>query len=117
MKYCNNTFSHHVLANQREGVEDYCANSSYKVVQTSFRRKFQCRHALSKNIIFDWIQKFKEYGTAQTLSSKGLRNTYSDRMVSARTQRNIDAVRDSNAVEAIWSIFRKKHYFYAKRLQ
>ena len=46
-------------------VEAYLANISYKVVQASFRRKFQCRHAPSKNRIFDWIQKFREYRTVQ----------------------------------------------------
>ena len=76
-------------------VEAYFAKNSYKVVQASFRRKFQCCHAPSKSRIFDWIQKFREYGTVQNLNSKGLRDTYSGRTVSARTQRNIDAVRDS----------------------
>ena len=70
-------------------MEAYFASDSYKVVQ-SFRRKFQCRHAPSKNKIFDWIQKFREYGTMQNLNSKGVRDIYSGRP--ARTQRNIDTV-------------------------
>ena len=69
-------------------MEAYFAKNSYKVVQASFRRKFQCRHAPLKSRIFDWIQKFREYGTVQNLNSKGLRDTYSGRTVSARTQRN-----------------------------
>ena len=38
----------------------------------------------------DWIQKCREYGTVQNVNSNGLRETYSGRSVSARTQRNID---------------------------
>jgi len=69
-------------------VEAYFANHSYKVVQASFRRKFQCCHAPLKSRMFDWIQKFRENGTVQNLNSKGLRDTYSGRTVSARTQKN-----------------------------
>ena len=76
-------------------VEAYFANKSYTVVKANFRRKFQCRHASPKSRIFDWVQKFREYGTVQNLNSKGLRDIYSGRRVSARTERNIDAVRDS----------------------
>jgi len=50
--------------------EAYFANNSYKVVQASFQRKFQCRHAPPKSRIFDWIQKFREYGTVQNLIHK-----------------------------------------------
>ena len=56
---------------------------SYKVVQASFRRKFQCRHAPSKSRISDWIEKFREYRTVQNLNSKVLGDTYSGRTVSA----------------------------------
>ena len=76
-------------------VEAYFTNKSYVIVQADFRRKFWCHHAPSKSRIFDWVQKFREYGTVQNLNSKGLRDTYSGRRVSARTERNIDAVRDS----------------------
>jgi len=76
-------------------VEAYFANNSYKIVQASFWRKFQCRHAPTKSRIFGWIQKFKEYGTVQNLNSKGLRDAYSGRTVTARPQRNIYAVQDS----------------------
>jgi len=41
------------------------------------------------------MQKFKEYGTVQNLNLKGLRDTYSVQTVSAKMQRNIDAVWDS----------------------
>jgi len=58
-----------------------------------------------------------EYGTVQNLNSKCLRDTYSGWMVSARMQRNIDDVCDSNAVEAIWSILWREHDFYVKGLQ
>jgi len=70
MKYCNNSFSYHVLVNQTKAfcVEAYFAKISYKVVQASFQRKFQCCHAPSKSRIFDWIQKFREYGTVQNLN-------------------------------------------------
>jgi len=57
-------------------------------MQASFQRKFQCRHAPSKNRYFDWIQKFREYGTIQNLNSKGMRDTYSSRTLSAMMQRN-----------------------------
>ena len=76
-------------------VEAYFACNSYKVVQQSFQRKFQCRHAPSKSRIFGWMQKFREYETVQNLNSKSVRDTYSGRPASARTQRNIDAVQDS----------------------
>jgi len=66
-----------------------------EAVQTSFRRKFQCRQAPSNSRIFDWIQKLQEHGTVHNLNSKCLRDTYSGRTVSARTQSKIDTVRDS----------------------
>ena len=44
---------------------------------------------------FDWTQKFREHGTVQNFYSKGLGDTYPGRRVSTRTERNIDAVRDS----------------------
>ena len=75
-------------------MEAYFANNSCKVVQASFLRKFQC-HAPPKSRIFDWIQKFEEYGAEQNLNSKDLRDTYSSQTVIAWKQRNIDAVRDS----------------------
>jgi len=50
-------------------VEAYFANNPYKVVQASFRRKFQWRHAPWKSRIFDWMQKFREYGTVRNLIS------------------------------------------------
>ena len=58
-------------------MEAYFPNNSYKVVQISFWRKFKCCHAPSKSRIFDWIQKFREYGTVQNFNSKRLRDTYS----------------------------------------
>ena len=76
-------------------LEAYFANKSYTVVQANFRRHFRCHQAPSKSSIFDWVQKFREHGTVQNLNSKGLRDTYSGRRVSARTERNIDAVQDS----------------------
>ena len=76
-------------------LEAYFDNKSYTVVQANFRRHFRCHQAPSKSGIFDWVQKFREHGTVQNLNSKGLRNTYSGRRVSARTERNIDAVQDS----------------------
>ena len=97
-------------------MEAYFAINSYKVVQASFRRKFQCCHAPSKIRIFDWIQKFRECRTVKNLNSKVLSDTYSGQTVSANTQRNIDAdnLHDvckfvSNDVEAIWSTFWKEH--------
>jgi len=76
-------------------LEAYFANSSYKVGQAKFRRKFQCRYAPSNSRIFDWIHRFREYGTVENLNSKSLRDIYSSRTLSARTQRNISAARDS----------------------
>ena len=46
-------------------MEAYFVNNSCKVIQASFRRKLQCRHAPSKSRIFDHIQKFREYGTVK----------------------------------------------------
>jgi len=64
-------------------VEAYFAGNSYRVVQAIFRRKFQCRHAPSNSIIFDWIQRFRDYRTVLYLYSNCLRNTYSGWTVSA----------------------------------
>jgi len=44
---------------------------------------------LHQKQIFDWIQKFREYETAPNLNLKGLKDTYSGWIVSARTQRNM----------------------------
>jgi len=88
-------FFHHVLVKEKAFcVEAYFTNNSYKVVQASFGKKFQCCHAPSQSIIFDWVQKFREYGSVHYLYSKGLRNTCSGWMVNAKMQRNIDAVHD-----------------------
>ena len=76
-------------------VEAYFANKSYTVVQANFRTEFRCRNAPSKSRIFEWVKKFREHGTVQNLNSKGITDTYSGREVSARTERNIDAVRNS----------------------
>ena len=46
-------------------METYFVNNSCKLVQASFRRKFQCRHGPSKSRIFDWIRKSREYGTVK----------------------------------------------------
>jgi len=81
-------------------------------MQARFRRKFQCRHAPSKSRIFDWMQKFREYGTVQNLNSKDLRDTYSGRTVSARTQRNIVAIRDSVGRSSRKSLRRRRRRFY-----
>jgi len=51
-------------------LEAYFANNSYKVMQASFRRKFQGPHAPSKRKIFYCIQKFRECGTEQNLNKK-----------------------------------------------
>ena len=76
-------------------VEVYFANKSYTVVQEKFRRHFRCRHAPSKSRIFDWTKKFRKHGTVHNFNSKCLKDTYSGRSVNARTERNIDVVRDS----------------------
>ena len=76
-------------------MEAYFANKSYTVVQANFRREFLCRNAPSKSRNFEWVKKFREHGTLQNLNSKGITDTYSGRKVSARTVRNIDAVRNS----------------------
>ena len=84
-------------------------------MQARFRRKFQCRHAPSKSRIFDWMQKFREYGTVQNLNSKDLRDTYSGRTVSARTQRNIVAIRDSVGRSSRKSLRRRRRRFYLNK--
>ena len=76
-------------------VEAYFANKSYTKVQANFLRHFRCHQVPSKSRIFNWTQKFREHGTVQNCNSKGLGDTYSGRRVSARTERNIDAVQDS----------------------
>jgi len=105
--------------------EAYFANNSYKVVQASFQRKFQCRHAPPKSRIFDWIQKFREYGTVQNLIHKvwgililvGL--WVLGRKETLKTSTILHDVRKfaSNAMEVIWSIFWREHDLYAKWLQ
>ena len=64
------------------------ASCSHIITVTYFR------YFRSKSRIFNWVQKFREYGTVQNLNSNGLRDTSGQR-VSARTERNIDAVWDS----------------------
>ena len=59
------------------------------------KANFRCRQAPSKSSTFDWVQKLREHETLHNLNSKGLRDTYSSRRVSVRTERNIDAVQDS----------------------
>ena len=76
-------------------VKAYFANKSYTKVHANFPRHFRCHQVPSKSRIFDWTQKFREHGTVQNCNSKGLGDTYSGRRASARTERNIDAVRDS----------------------
>ena len=65
------------------------------VVQANFMRQFRCRNAPSKSRIFEWVKKFREHGTVQNLNSKGITDTYSGRRANTRTERNIDAVRNS----------------------
>ena len=76
-------------------VEAYFADKSYMVVQANFRRQFRRRNAPSKSRIFEWVKKFREHGIVQDLNSIGITDTYSSRRASTRTERNIDAVRNS----------------------
>ena len=76
-------------------VETYFETKSFCAVQRSFRRKFQCRHYPDKRLIHRWTQKFREHGTVLNLNAKGKRGTYSGRPKSARSQENIDAIRNS----------------------
>ena len=76
-------------------VEAYFANKSHTKVQANFQRHFRCHQVPSKRNFLDWTQKFREHGTVQNFNSKGLGDTYSGRRMSARTERNIDAVWDS----------------------
>ena len=69
--------------------------TNHTKVHANFPRHFRCHQVPSKSRIFDWTQKFREHGTVQNYNSKGLGDTYSGRRVSARTERNIDVVRDS----------------------
>ena len=55
---------------------------------SKFSEKVLVSSCSIKTRIFDWIQKFIEYGTVQNLNAKGLRYTYSGRTVSAGTQGN-----------------------------
>ena len=97
MKDWNYSLPQHVLANQGKDILHgglFCQQIIH-CSASKFSETVLCHHAPSKSRIFDWVQKFREYGTVQNLNSKGLRDTYSGQRVSARTERNIDAVRDS----------------------
>ena len=76
-------------------VETYFETKSFCAIQRRFRRKFQCRHYPGKRLIHRWAQKFREHGTVLNLNGKDKRDTYSGRPKSARSQENIDAIRDS----------------------
>ena len=76
-------------------VETYFETKSFCAVQRGFRRKFQCRHYPDKRFIYRSTQKFREHGTVLNLNARGKRDTYSGRPKSARSQENIDAIRDS----------------------
>ena len=76
-------------------VEAYFANKSHTVMQTNFRREFRCRNAPSKSRIFDRVKKFREHGTVQNFTSEDIMDTHSGQRVSARTERNINEVRES----------------------
>ena len=73
----------------------FCQQIIHKSARKLSPRHFRCHQVPSKSRIFDWTQKFREHGTVQNCNSKGLGDTYSGRRVSARTERNIDAVWDS----------------------
>ena len=85
------------LVNSRK---TFCAETYFEIkslcaVQRCFRRKFQCRHYPDKRLIHWWAQKFREHGTVLDLNAKDKRDIYSGRPKSARSQENIDAIRDS----------------------
>ena len=65
------------------------------VVQTRFRRQFQCLLYPDKRRIHMWVKKFMEHGTFLNLNAKGRRDTHSVRPKSARSPVNTKAVRDS----------------------
>lgn len=73
----------------------YFETKSFKKVQANFRHQFDCRRYPNKSLIFKWVQKFKEKGTAQNLNSKTKEGSHSGRRKSARSPRKIDAVRNS----------------------
>ena len=97
MKDWNNSLPQNALVNQ--GKDILPRGLFYKqIVHDSagrFSETFSVSSSSIKNSIFVWVQKFREHGTVQNLNSKGLRDTYCSRRVSARPERNIDAVRDS----------------------
>ena len=68
---------------------------SFCAAQRRFRWKFQCRHYPDKRSVHRWAQKFREHRTALNLNAKDKRVTYSGRPKSARSQENIDGIRDS----------------------
>ena len=76
-------------------VETYFETKSFCAVQRRFRRKSQCRHYPDKRLIHLWAQKFREHWTVLNVNAKGKRVTYSGRSKSARSEENIDAIRDS----------------------
>ena len=75
--------------------ETYFDTKSFCAIQGRFRQKFQCRHYPDKRLIHRWAQEFREHGTVLNLNANGKTDTYSGRPKSARSQENIDAIRDS----------------------
>jgi hypothetical protein len=78
------------------------------VVQTRFRRQFQCLLYPDKRRIHMWVKKFMEHGTFLNLNAKGRRDTHSVRPKSARSPVNTKAVRDSVG----HNIYMDKLFFY-----
>ena len=96
-------------------VETYFENKSFCAVQRRFRQKFQCRHYPDKSLVHRWAQKFREHGTALNLNVKGKRDTYSGQPKSARSQENIDAIRDSIGRSPRKSLRRRSQEFGINR--
>ena len=68
----------------------------YKLIIHCSANQFSEKVSMSPHAI-KTIKTFREFGTCQNLNSKGPRGINSGQRVSARTERNIDDVRDSVA--------------------
>ena len=79
-------------------VEIYLRSQSFKKTIRAFKTKFNTRNALSKSVIHKWVNKFRKQGSVLNANKKSEdRRTHSGRPRSARTDANVDRVRDSVA--------------------
>ena len=74
-------------------VNTYSETKSFKSVQAKNRRKFDFNNIPQKSQIYQWVKNFEAKGTENKLSKKI--TTRSGPKIKARTEQNLNSVRDS----------------------